>query len=240
MSDRRIQAVPLSVKIADALRDAIVCGELRQGDPITQDGVAKEYSVSSMPAREALLLLAHEGMIDARPNKGFRVARMWRQDVEDIFWTHGVLAGRLAARASQRLSDSDLLKLEENNERLEEAIHQGDMEEVEDLNWQYHRIINVAADSPKILAFLKTTLNQIPKRFYTMLVEWDELSLHDHAELLRALRRKNATTSERLASAHVAAAGRLMIDYLASQGYWDDPPEPIGSGLSKVAPVPGS
>lgn len=114
------------------------------------------------------------------------------------------------------------------------------MEVVEDLNWQYHRIINVAADSPKILALLKTTLNQIPKRFYTMLGEWEELSLHDHEELHRALQKRNAISAERLASAHVAAAGRLMIDYLASQGYWEDTAEPIQSDLPHADPAPVS
>jgi DNA-binding GntR family transcriptional regulator len=221
-SDKRIQAEPLSGRIADALREAIVCGDLRQGDPITQDGVAKEYSVSSMPVREALLLLAHEGMIDARPKKGFRVARMNRQDVEDIYATHGLLAGRLTARASQRLTNAEFAELAENNELIAAAIEAGSMAEVEELNWQYHRIINTAADSPKILALLKTTVNQIPKHFYTMLGGWGQLSVDDHEKLFRALRQKDAAKAESLAAAHVAAAGRLMVDYLASQGYWND------------------
>jgi DNA-binding GntR family transcriptional regulator len=223
--DKRIQAEPLSGRIADALREAIVCGDLRQGDPITQDGVAKEYSVSSMPVREALLLLAHEGMIDARPKKGFRVARMARQDVEDIYATHALLAGRLTARASQRLSNAELAELAENNERIVAAIGAGSIAEVEELNWQYHRIINTAADSPKILALLKTTVNQIPKHFYTMLSGWGQLSVDDHEELYKALHQKDAAKAERLAAAHVAAAGRLMIDYLSSQGYWSERPK---------------
>lgn len=223
---KRIQSDSLSAKIADALREAIVVGELRQGDPITQDGVAKEYSVSTMPVREALLMLSHEGMIDARPNRGFRVARMGRQDVEDIYWSHGILAGRLTERATKRLTEEQLTELEQICAALSSALEAQDMESVERFNWQFHRIINLAADSPKVLALLKTTVNQIPKHFYTTSREWGLLSLHDHDELMGALRKRQAAKAEKIAAAHVSAAGRLMVEYLASQGYWDEPARP--------------
>ncbi len=174
-----------------------------------------------MPVREALLLLSHEGMIDARPNRGFRVARMGKRDIEDIYWTHAALAGRLTARASERLSDASLLELEENNRSLAAALESGDMDKVESLNWQFHRVINLAADSQRVLALLKSTAHQIPKHFYTMLGSWGRLSMHDHTELLEALRQRDATRAEKLAVDHVAAAGRLMVDYLLSQGSWN-------------------
>ena len=143
-------------------------------------------------------MLSHEGVIEARPNRGFRVARMARQDVEDIYWVHGVLAGRLTAKACERLSSADLLELEENTHKLTEAMEANAVDVVEKLNWQFHRLINAAADSPKIHALLKITVKQIPARFYTVLPDWGRLSAHDHKELMDALRKRDAKEAEKL------------------------------------------
>jgi DNA-binding GntR family transcriptional regulator len=223
-ADKRIYVESLSTKIADVLRDSILTGELRQGEAITQDGIARQHAVSTMPVREALLMLSHEGVIEARPNRGFRVARMARQDVEDIYWAHGVLAARLTAKACERLSDDALLELQENTKKLTEASKADASDVVESLNWQFHRIINNAADSPKILALLKITVKQIPARFYAVLPDWARLTARDHKELMVALRNRDADEAARLAAEHVAGAGSLVVEYFESQGYWGDPP----------------
>lgn len=219
---KRIYADSLSTKIANMLREAILCGDLRQGEAITQEGIARQHSVSTMPVREALLLLSHEGVVEARPNRGFRVARMARQDIEDIYWAHGVLAGRLTAKACGRLSSEALAELRVNTERLAEAFEANELEVVESLNWQFHRVINAAADSPKILALLKVTVKQIPPRFYTVLRDWGRVSVEDHNQLMRALEERDAREAERIESEHVSRAGALVIEYFESQGYWDD------------------
>jgi DNA-binding GntR family transcriptional regulator len=219
-ADKRIHAESLSEKIADALRKAIVDGELREGDPITQEGIAREYSVSTMPAREALLALSHEGMVDARPNRGFRVARMSKQDVLDIYWAHAVLAGRLTARACEQLTEDDLVGLEENTAQLAEALTAGNVSEVQRLNWDFHRVINTSADSPKILALLKTTVRVMPKHLYTTLQAWGDLPFRDHDSLLRALRSKDAKKAEQIAVDHAVASGQGLVSYLESIGYW--------------------
>jgi DNA-binding GntR family transcriptional regulator len=217
----RISAVPLSAIIADSLREDIVSGRLRQGDPVTQQSVAEKFGVSTMPVREALLALSHEGMIVARTNHTFRVARLAPNDVEDIYWTHGMLAGKLAHKACERISPELLASMEATHAEFLAAHERGDTSLVEELNWEFHRIINYAADSPKILATLKTTVAQIPTRFYTMLETWSEVSIHGHEDLLEAFRNGNCDEAGRIATEHVAEAGVLMIEYLRSNSYWD-------------------
>ena len=212
------------MKVADALRDAIVRGELSPGESITQDSVAKRFSVSTMPAREALLALSKEGMIDARPNRGFRVVRMAKGDVEDIYWAQGAVAGRLTRRACERSTAALVDELDENYRNMELALEAGDSEEVEYLSRQFHRSVNQIADSPKLVALLNLTANQIPRHFYTRILlvhDWGNINLQQHAELVTAFRRKRPKVAETLAIEHVATAGRMMIDYLGSQGYWD-------------------
>ena len=229
-TEKRIQASPLSTRVADAIREAIICGELRQGQSITQESIAKMYSVSTMPAREALLALSHEGMIEARPNRGFRVARMARQDVEDIYWAHSMLSSYLTRRACERRSDDVLKQLEENLAKSEAAFAAKDFVALGDLEWDFHSIVNVAADSPKIAALLTTTIRQIPQSLYRKLHEtsdWERACLTDHAELVRDVSRRNAKKAEETAAKHVATTSQAMIERLAASGYWDTEPNGV-------------
>jgi DNA-binding GntR family transcriptional regulator len=213
-----IRAKPLSSQIADALRAAIIAGEYCHGDALSQESVARRFSVSTMPAREALLALAHEGVVEAQPHRGFRVARMATDDVEDIYWMHSLLAGRMAARACRNISSEELAALEETNSRLGASLEAGDIDEVRALNARFHEIIGGAADSPRLAAMMLATVAQIPRDYYTRLPGWGRFSFDDHRRLLDALRGRSAKRAESIASAHVASEGRLMVDYLRARG----------------------
>jgi DNA-binding GntR family transcriptional regulator len=218
---KRLRVESLSEKIANALREDILFGRRRQGEPVTQQSIADEYGVSTMPVREALLTLSREGMITARTNHTFRIARMTRNDVEDIYWMHGVLAGILSERACRNSTPELVTKLEELQERLLKARTIGDMEAVERLNWQFHREVNKAADSPKILAALRTIVGQIPGHLYSMLEGPLESSVRDHPMLIEMFKKKECQEVRTMWAKHVEEAGALIIAYLAKQGYWE-------------------
>jgi DNA-binding GntR family transcriptional regulator len=117
-------------------------------------------------------------------------------------------------------------ELDENFTKMEAAFAVDDTDEVEYLSRQFHRAINLAADSPKLLALLKMTVNQIPRLFYTKLLqgnEWGHVNLEQHAGLLTAFRKGSARNAEAIAVEHVTTAGRLMVEYIALQGYWEEP-----------------
>src|SRR4051794_30349776 len=81
------------------LRRMILVGELRPGQRATQDELATLLDVSTMPVREALLRLVNEGFIETSPNRYYRVAPITKDDINDIYWMHSMLAGELTARA---------------------------------------------------------------------------------------------------------------------------------------------
>jgi DNA-binding GntR family transcriptional regulator len=220
-AQKRFRVEPLSEKIANALREDILFGRRRQGESVTQQAIADEYGVSTMPVREALLALSREGMITGRTNHTFRVARMTRNDVEDIYWMHGVLAGILSERACRNSTPELIATLEELQERLLKARTTGDMEAVERLNWQFHREVNKSADSPKILATLRTVVAQIPNHLYTMLEGPLESSVRDHPMLIEFFKNKQCQDVRTMWAKHVEEAGALIIAYLSNQGYWE-------------------
>ncbi|GAA2910803.1 hypothetical protein GCM10011428_26590 [Streptomyces violaceus] len=73
-------------RVADALRAALIAGELRPGEVYSAPGLAARFGVSATPVREAMLDLAKEGLVDTVPNKGFRVTAVSERQLDE--YTH--------------------------------------------------------------------------------------------------------------------------------------------------------
>ena len=67
---KKIQLLPAREQVASVLREAILKRELKEGEELTLEGMAEQLGVSSMPVREAFQILATDGLIKLRPNKG--------------------------------------------------------------------------------------------------------------------------------------------------------------------------
>jgi DNA-binding GntR family transcriptional regulator len=228
----------ISRQAADIIRDMILVGELKPGQVVTHEEMSGRLGVSTMPIREALLRLSYEGFIDARQSRSFRVVRTSRADIEDVYWMHGVLSGELAARACadrERVAD----ELDVVNQKWASLPAGSSAEVYEGLNWEFHRILNLAAASPKLLILLRHTIRFIPDHFYTLLPAWHDLSRIGHAEIATALRAGDPENARRVAMSHVRDAGNLLIGYFQESGYWQEPDQGAADALTTQAPAEG-
>ena len=222
---RHLRRRSLGDEAADALRDMILVGELRPEQRVTQDELAATLGVSTMPVREGLLKLAHEGLVEASPNRSFRIVRHTREDIRDIYWMHAVLAGELTARACQRQDDDTHLvdRLRANEKPLLAAIAARDTAAMEAANWSFHRDIDRAAGAPRLLLMLRSTLRLIPQHFYALVKGWAPVSRTGHAAIVDAFARRDGAAARSAAIKHVEEAGRLVIAHFSDTGYWRPP-----------------
>ena len=95
----------------EALRSAIVAGELRPGQRIRQDEVAESLGVSVAPVREALATLEQEGQVAYRPRRGYFVTELRIEDLEEIYELRQVLEERAARAALPGLDDDALQRI---------------------------------------------------------------------------------------------------------------------------------
>lgn len=214
-----VRSQPLSQQVTEAIRHMILTGKLAPNETVTQERLADLLSVSTMPVREALLRLSHEGFVEARRNRSFQIARTSREDVEDVYKTHAFLAGELTARASFRGGPELAKELREIDRQWSGA----EMAQLESLNWQFHRAINLAAASPRLLLFLRNTIRFIPDQFYALLPEWREISERGHKDIVTAISARDEEFARRAASEHVRDAGQLLISHFADTGFWAPP-----------------
>lgn len=232
----RVKRSPVALQVAEAVRRMILIGELRPGEVVTQQRLSSMLDVSTMPVREALLRLSHEGLVEARTSKSFRVMATKRGDIEAIIRVQAMLSAELTARASTNAAEREalvrsLMRIDREWDRTGEATV------LAHLNWQFHRDINRAADSPKLAVLLRTAVASVPEYLYSTLPEWPVMSQRGHKEIIYAIVDGDAAAAGDAAARHVTESGELVIHQFNGEGYWElpdgipSPPETIGGDL---------
>lgn len=212
--------VQLSQEVASYIRELIMSGQLRAGEQLNMERLAKELDTSTTPVREALQVLKAEGFAQFESRRGFRIAPLTKRDISDLFLIQSNIAGELAARAASEFDSSDLELIHDLQSMMREAAKRLELDEVELLNFRFHRTINQAASSPKLAWLLGVVVRYVPRRFYSMIPGWIDASLRDHDSVIEALE-THATEAAREAMAlHIQHAGELLLAHLERQGFW--------------------
>ncbi|MCW2554774.1 MAG: GntR family transcriptional regulator, partial [Mycobacterium sp.] len=166
-SDPDFAARPqLSDDVARYVRRRIFNGTFRAGEYLRLDQLAVELGVSVTPVREALLNLRAEGLLELLPRRGFMVLEVTARDVADVANVQAFIGGELAARAAENITDEQLSALRAIQDELEEAYRSSDLDRMVRLNHEFHRMINVAADSPKLTQFMSGITRYAPESVF--------------------------------------------------------------------------
>lgn len=207
---RRVVRRRLSDEVVSTLRAMILTRELPPGTGVTQDELAQRLGVSTTPVREALLRLAAEGFVDMSPNRTFSVVPVTKGDIRDVYWLTAIIQGELARRATE-VADPELIEELRSYERAyDRAAEAGDSEAMETANWNFHRAINRAANAPKLLSILNSTLRFIPRDFYRIIPDWVDEAGHGHGDILEAIERGDAEAARVETEAHMREAGERL------------------------------
>lgn len=207
----------MSDEVASYLRELIMSGRLKPGYFIRQDALADELQMSATPVREGLLALRGEGFVRLEPRRGFVVADLGPTDIRDLFDAQALLAGELAARAADKLTDATLLELVQIQKEIDAAASGGVIQEVESLNHSFHRIINLSAESTKIAWMLSVAVRCVPRRFFAEIDGWPSASSRDHSAILFALKDRDADAARQAMVGHLRHAGELLAAHLVQR-----------------------
>ena len=138
-------------RITKELRDLIVAGDLEPGIRVRYRDLAEQFGVSVTPVRAALRELAHEGLIDARPNAANYVSPLSLDEVEQLYLTRMGFESWLAQLGTPRLSSRSLRLMEQKLKRFQTAAEKRDSEGLVDIAWKMRVVCYEAADRPSLL-----------------------------------------------------------------------------------------
>ena len=210
ISDIKLISTTVRAQAANELRDRILTGRLRPGDRLDLEQLTAEFGISRTPVREALLELSFEGLVAITPRSGMAVVGITPEDAVDNFAILAALAGKGAEMATRRITSEELQALRD----VAATVH-GDGDVVA-ANQRFHRAINLAARSPRLLTYLRQAVRVVPGNYFELFPEQEERSRREHAALLDAMTRGDADAARHTMEAHVLTAGEALGDWLSA------------------------
>lgn len=208
----------LSEDIARFVRRRIFDGTYPAGGYVRLEQLASELGVSVTPVREALFELRAEGLLAQQPRRGFVVLPVTDRDIADVSNVQAYVGGELAARAAMAISDDQLNALTAIQDALEDAYTRDDGEAAVRLNHEFHRAINLAADSPKLAQMMSLITRYAPESVFPTIDTWPEESVRHHRDLLAALGARDGDLARKAMSEHLAAGADPLIEHLTRRG----------------------
>jgi DNA-binding GntR family transcriptional regulator len=193
-----------SSRITDAMREAILKGDLKPGSRLRQESLATTYNASRIPIREALRQLESEGLITFVPNSGAWVSKLDQAECIEIYKIRELLEPLALKESCLNLSEATLLRLEE---LVTEIRHAADIDEFLHLDREFHLLSYQGAKMLNLLQMIRQFWNstQQYRRAYAHSVKLNDYSAvhHEHWLLVDAIKRKDATHAGQILYGHI-------------------------------------
>ncbi|MCP1674916.1 DNA-binding GntR family transcriptional regulator [Natronocella acetinitrilica] len=204
-SGRRIARQTLHDEVVNQVRNMIIEGELSQGERVPERQLCEQLGISRTPLREALKVLASEGMVELLPNRGARVTKLTLDDLQEIFEVLGALEGLSGELAAVRMSDADIAEVRELHDRMVDAYEKRERLEYFVLNQQIHDRIMDGAQSETLRSIYQSICGRVRHaRYLTNLSEkrWKQ-AVNEHSAIIGALEDRDSDKLFRILRQHL-------------------------------------
>lgn len=201
----------LREKVYGELRADMISCRLAPGTEIRESELAARFGVSKSPVRDALMRLEREGLVITLPRQGYRVAPVSLADVQDMFHLRDALERACMERIVRRASDEQLAELEAFRHFKASAWDGGFIA----YNREFHHALARIAGNARMRSQLDDLIDQMERAVQlslSSLKQGDPQSLvEEHCRIIEALQGRQLSRAQRLASAHVAEAGKRVM-----------------------------
>jgi DNA-binding GntR family transcriptional regulator len=200
----RIVRATLPAQVAERLRDMIAADELPAGAKLNERELTARLHISRTPLREAIKMLAAEGLIQLVPNRGAFVAQPSADEVEDMLEAMGALEAICGELACTRATDAEIAVIRQAHDRMARAYERRDRHSYFKLNQEIHHRIALASRNAT-LQRLHETLNARLYRVRFMSNKTDrwQTAVEEHAAIAGALERRDVQAVRRLLREHL-------------------------------------
>src|ERR1035437_5377529 len=212
MSPTRIAQTSLYLEVAERLRQRIFAHELLPGTWIDEQALTIDYGISRTPLREALKVLASEGLVTLKPRRGCYVTEISEKDLDDIFPLMAMLEGRCALEATSKARPEDVQALEAIHAELERCAASNQIEPFFEANQEFHLQVQEIAGNRWLLQMIQD-LRKVLKltRMHSLTIDGRlQQSLLEHRAIMAAIKARNPKLAEKAMHEHLLAGRKVL------------------------------
>jgi DNA-binding GntR family transcriptional regulator len=213
-----ISNLALFQEVDERIRQRIFNRELKPGERIDEQALARDFGISRTPLREALKVLHNEGLVKLVPRRGAFVAKLSEQDVDEIYDMIGLLEGVSAARAAEVATPADIARLKRVTQRMAQVAAAGDYKRYFEANLAAHEaVLDLAGNrwQKNVIQYLRSMCRLYPYVSVGKIPGRLEESLQEHQELLSAIEARDSVQAQAVMRRHILNT-RKALKQLAS------------------------
>lgn len=205
--------------IAQSLRQQITEGHIAPGMRLDERTLCEQLKVSRTPLREAFRLLAADGLVEMKPNRGAYVILLSEKDINETFEIMlglEVLSGELACK---RITTHQLSKIKKLTNKMQECYESGNLPAYYKLNSEIHELISRASGNSHLVELYSRLNMRIQNIRYSSNLAKDKwsMAMKDHQEMVDALEQRDAERMAEIMKRHVKNKQRFsMSDEITS------------------------
>jgi DNA-binding GntR family transcriptional regulator len=222
-----IPRAALHEQVALRLRQMLVENRILPGAKLNERELAEVLQVSRTPLREAIKMLAAEGLVELLPNRGAIAVALTEADVLNTFEVMAGLEAQSGELAAQRITDQELAEIRAMHYEMMAAYTRQDLSAYYRLNALIHNAINAAAKNP----VLTGTYNQVNARLQALRFrsnqdgdKWKR-AMKEHDQMIEALAARDAQAMRAVLLAHLHNKRDVVVEQLRSE----NAPQAVGA-----------
>jgi len=215
-----IPRASLHEQVAQRLRLMLVEGRIAPGAKLNERALTEVLQVSRTPLREAIKMLAAEGLVELLPNRGAVAVSLSETDVLNTFEVMAGLEALSGDLAAQRITPDELAEIRAMHFEMMAAFTRRDISNYYRLNAAIHSAINAAAKNPVLTA----TYNHVNARLQALRfrsnlddVKWGRAA-KEHEKMVEALAARDAAAMREVLLVHLQEKRDVVLEQLRSEG----------------------
>jgi DNA-binding GntR family transcriptional regulator len=230
----------LHQEVAVRLRQLIVEGRIAPGAKLNERELSERLHVSRTPLREAIKMLAAEGLVELLPNRGAVAVQLTSQDVADTFEVIAGLEAQAGELAAERITPVELDEIRALHYEMLAAFTRRDLSAYYALNSRIHQRINAAARNPvltQVYANVNARLQALRFRSNFDERKWRR-AVQEHEDMVALLARRDAPALRALMAQHLRHKRDAVLELMA--GGHGMPVSRGRAGPPPVSPIPAA
>jgi len=197
--------------VVEAIRTAILIGDLLPGTRITERQIRDLLKVSSSPVREAFHQLEAEGLLTRNPHVGTKVTEMDIGDAKELYLIQSLLQGTAVQISTKKLKEEDIREAEKLNEEMKK-MYEGkiDVKGLRVINYKLHMILCGANIYPWLTRLISALWVRFPTQSLWLMPNRPMMSFQQHEKILKAIKKRDGLLAGSLMRKHLESSMKAL------------------------------